>query len=566
MSLLGRLAHDALASHEGVVNSARARLDTELRPVATGPYTWRLVPVAQLMGSSEAMSQSLRTLLGTGRIRVDRVLYAEVPTAKGALEVAVPFSGKDTLSPQFSLRLSARAPSGALLERSAMGSWGFGNWVPSQGFEDTAAAQALCAALKEADLSDGVQWDCELPGDYIWKLGWTLQLVPSGPGQSRLLMQSGRLGILFTRFGVDVFLKKVDQSLTVLQGLAAHPEAPPGVVEQCWADRVTPLLALQPNLGVGVTAAPATALSAPGAGSPTLDMVAKLKSRGTLAVVLSAVAVPVCCVPLGLVGGGLALHTRAEAARQGVPAPGTTVAALVLSAVSLLFFGLGVVAAVFGPKTEAAPVSQAAAVDDVAAEDDAALQVQVGASDQARTGFRITRVYTRHQPTQTAPFHAAGGEWTYLDAALENEETCRFTMGVSPSKNAGGFGFGKAALSVENGESADCLVNLLASDFGVDAPPPRTGPVTGPLEINTAVLGQAVARGKKGGFSGKGNWVATKLFFERDESDAEVFFNFDLASRRGEFSEKDADYNQPLVNILAASLREEAKAPTRKQR
>lgn len=563
MSLLGRLAHDALASNEGVVSKARAQLDGELQPVATGPYTWRLVQLADLVSASEAMTESLRTLLGSGTLRVDRVLYAEVPTAKGTLEVAVPFAAKDTLSPQFALRLSVRAPAGAVLERSAMGSWGFGNWVPSAGFEASEAAQALCTALEDADVSNDIVWDCELPGRYIWKLGWTLQLVPSGPGQSRLLMQSGRVGLLFTRFGVDLFLKKAEQSLAVLQQLTQHPEAAPGFVESCWADRVGPLIRQNPQLGLGVPQGGAPSTSMPG--GPTaaaVDPAASLKSRGTVAVVLAAVAVPTCCAPVGLVAGGLALHTRAEAAKQGVPPPASTLAALVLSAFSLLLFTAGVAVAALAPKTPDTPSSL---VDD---KKDADLQVQVpmggDLDDAPRMGFRITQVYAKQQPSKVAPFHEAGGEWTYFDAAVEDEDTCQFTVGVSPSKSAGGFGFGKAELSVKDGEAADCLVDSLAIDFLAQTPALRTGPVAGPLALNTAVLGNGVARGKHGGFSGKGSWVATKLFFENDEEQAEVFFNFDLKSKRGEFSEKDEAYNQPMVDMLAAALRKEAPAAKKK--
>lgn len=566
MSLLGRLAHDALASHHGVVDKARAQLDKELQPVATGPFTWRLVQVAELLGTSDAMTESLKTLLGAGKLRVDRVLFAEVPTSRGTLEIALPFSGKDTLSPQFSLRLSVRAPAGALLERSLMGSWGFGNWVPSQGFEEQEAAKALCEKLEEANVSADIVWDCELPGDYLWKLPWTLQLVPSGPGQSRLLMQSGRQGIFFTRFGVDVFLKKAEQSLSVLQSLSSFPEAAPGAIEECWADRVAPMVAANPAFGTmpppgavpGPTSAPP---GTHGPRTPTLpnDPQAKLNSRGVISLVLAGVGLLVCCAPVGLVGGGLALHTRSEANKLGLQAPGTTIAALVLAIVSVLMMGLVGTAAVLG-RTERA-------VETVKGKKPA-VQVQdrtVAADESRRTDFRILKVFERHQPGPSAPFHVPGGEWTYFDAALTADPTCRFTVGVSPGKDAGGVEFGKVALSVPDVAAAECLVDTLAADFDVDlAELPEGGSVTG-ATLASAVLGRDVARGKHGGFSGKGSWVATKLFFASDAQEAEVFLNFDLTSKRGEFSEKDEGYNQAMVDLLAAALvKAPAAAPAKK--
>jgi hypothetical protein len=64
-------------------------------------------------------------------------------------------------------------------------------------------------------------------------------------------------------------------------------------------------------------------------------------------------------------------------------------------------------------------------------------------------------------------------------------------------------------------------------------------------------------RGREGGFSGTaGGWTATKWFPEHDGQSGEVFFNYDLVKRHGEFSEKDADYADDLVAIFASALRD----------
>ena len=64
-------------------------------------------------------------------------------------------------------------------------------------------------------------------------------------------------------------------------------------------------------------------------------------------------------------------------------------------------------------------------------------------------------------------------------------------------------------------------------------------------------------RSPEGGFSGHGGgWSATKWFLQRDGFEAEVFFNYDLTEMKGEFSEKDPDYREDLLSVMAIVLRD----------
>jgi hypothetical protein len=72
-----------------------------------------------------------------------------------------------------------------------------------------------------------------------------------------------------------------------------------------------------------------------------------------------------------------------------------------------------------------------------------------------------------------------------------------------------------------------------------------------------AILATDAVRDQGGGFShGGGNWIATKLFLQRGGTEAEVFFNFDPVAKKGEFTEKDEDYADPMLAFLAAELRD----------
>jgi hypothetical protein len=78
-----------------------------------------------------------------------------------------------------------------------------------------------------------------------------------------------------------------------------------------------------------------------------------------------------------------------------------------------------------------------------------------------------------------------------------------------------------------------------------------------PLFINTAILGKKLDREAGGGFVGEGGgWTATKWFLEQDGRSGEVYFNYNLSKRQGEFSEKDAEYGDDLLAIFASALRD----------
>jgi hypothetical protein len=75
------------------------------------------------------------------------------------------------------------------------------------------------------------------------------------------------------------------------------------------------------------------------------------------------------------------------------------------------------------------------------------------------------------------------------------------------------------------------------------------------------VLGDGIGRDDEGAFRGNGSWQATKLFLQRPGLEAELFFNFDLAHKRGEFAEKDSDYASDLLAFMALELRDGPPAP-----
>jgi hypothetical protein len=182
-------------------------------------------------------------------------------------------------------------------------------------------------------------------------------------------------------------------------------------------------------------------------------------------------------------------------------------------------------------------------------------QVPIGDGDYQtpELAFRITAVHKDHKPSERAPWHTAGGEWTFADAQLEGEPTASFTFGSKFKANPDSpFAFGDFVLAFPDAEQGKTFIARFAKVFNTKVPAPKGGPLH--LAMRSAILGNGMARQPSGGFSGKGSWIATKLFPESDGTQGEVFFNYDLETKRGELSEKDSDYNQDVTTVFAGMI------------
>jgi hypothetical protein len=176
--------------------------------------------------------------------------------------------------------------------------------------------------------------------------------------------------------------------------------------------------------------------------------------------------------------------------------------------------------------------------------------------DDPRLDFRITGSYLNQQPTDKPPWHKDGGDWTFFDAQTNGTQAASFLFGFrsKPAKNAP-FAFGDAMLMTADATSAARFLEQFGRAFHQKVPPPGPKRSTAPLRLALAVLGQNTGRQASGGFSGDGDWTATKLFPQSEGHEGEIFFNFSVAAKKGEFAEKDAEYDKDVMAVFAAALR-----------
>jgi len=176
--------------------------------------------------------------------------------------------------------------------------------------------------------------------------------------------------------------------------------------------------------------------------------------------------------------------------------------------------------------------------------------------------FVITKVYDAQKPTSAPPYHAAGGTWTYVDAALATDPAATFGFGM-PALESGSDGFGgfaKMWLVPTTSEAGHHFLVAFVKAFHVALPRAYPGTLA-PLRVPIAVLGVST-NATELGYSGQGTWDATKMFLSADNIDsAELFFNVSISGKRGAFSEKDEDYDQDDANVLAIALRDGAPPP-----
>lgn len=178
-------------------------------------------------------------------------------------------------------------------------------------------------------------------------------------------------------------------------------------------------------------------------------------------------------------------------------------------------------------------------------------------SDEGRIRFTITKVEPGQKPASAPPFHEPGGDWTYVEAHLDGDPAASFVVGIPTlSSTGGGPSFGKLMFAPTTSAAGARVVARLAKVLGTTVPPPRPGGVLQAVKVPIAVLGHGI-RHLDNGMGETGTWDATKLFCSVGDIDsAELFFNISIEEKRGELSEKDADYNKDVVACLATILRD----------
>jgi hypothetical protein len=181
--------------------------------------------------------------------------------------------------------------------------------------------------------------------------------------------------------------------------------------------------------------------------------------------------------------------------------------------------------------------------------------------DWGHLALKVVKVHEGQKALDKAPWFAAGGDWTFLECETATEPAVPVLIGARTTSAESGdlpISWGEASITVANREVGGQFVEAFAKAFHQTSPPSHGQTPTLQVKVHTAILGTRQVKSPEGGFKGgrKGSWVATKWFLEDEMGESEVFFNYSAAERRAEFSEKDSDYRESLVQQLAVGLRD----------
>lgn len=143
----------------------------------------------------------------------------------------------------------------------------------------------------------------------------------------------------------------------------------------------------------------------------------------------------------------------------------------------------------------------------------------------------------------------------YQAAYVAEGKTARFEIELTMARPSGqipvAFTKGKF-ISVADSDASGLLM-ALQKTLGAKTVPSNPQRVA-ELPFRAVILGQHVSHSPNGGFAVQppGNWTTVKLFLGND--DAEVFLNLNPVLGKGEFSIKDPEYGDKVLEELARVL------------
>ncbi len=188
-----------------------------------------------------------------------------------------------------------------------------------------------------------------------------------------------------------------------------------------------------------------------------------------------------------------------------------------------------------------------------------------GAPGGSALPLHLSNVRLNQHLADSPPYFAPNGDWTIFDCAPSDDLQAIFTVAVEApatsfsSKNL--VNFSHAQILPGDRTAGAKFIADLAQALQEEIPPTPTPQPLAPLKIPTAVLGKNLSSPAEGLKSAAGTWVATKWFIQNEGLDAEIYFNYDLATNQAEFSEKDSDYNGDVLTGLAIGLRDGPRPP-----
>jgi hypothetical protein len=167
-----------------------------------------VIPIGDEVTSGESMGQFLKSNIPfmKGSLRIDTIQLFKFNSTCGEFYIGHPWSGKYSLHPETFGVFGGRLPETLVLGRSAMGSWGFGQWEDVSGRTDTLLPEA--AETTDFRIKPEIVWDPYVGTGQQVKLKWGIAAIPFDPERFFLTVQ---------RIPIPKFLSFVDSFTQFLE-------------------------------------------------------------------------------------------------------------------------------------------------------------------------------------------------------------------------------------------------------------------------------------------------------------------------------------------------------------
>jgi hypothetical protein len=153
------------------------------------------------------------------------------------------------------------------------------------------------------------------------------------------------------------------------------------------------------------------------------------------------------------------------------------------------------------------------------------------------------------------PVAGENGARRFLATYQSQGRLAKFAFEFGPTRTAQGVETGQGRFLAEPGSDASVLLSDLQKALEAKVVPNKVRRVE-ILPFMFVNLGDNLSQAPSGGFNAKppGNWTAIKIFIGDGAQEGDVFLNFNVAIGKGQFSTKDADYGDLVIQHLATVL------------
>jgi len=180
-----------------------------------------------------------------------------------------------------------------------------------------------------------------------------------------------------------------------------------------------------------------------------------------------------------------------------------------------------------------------------------------GVQTRGVIGFKISNVFLNRTVTSSSPWHTNGGNWTFFEAHLTDDESARFVFGYRvPALDEVKRSMASAVIGIHSARGGDTLLRSISTELGGALPPLDVADSVGSLQFDAWFKGANYERVSPGNYKqGGGSWNNVRLFLQHKGRVADLVMGIDFENNEGEFVEFDSKHRDSLVMVLAAALR-----------